>query len=130
MSTSKEDFDLKKTVEELESSVKKLHEIQKKRNEIDKQEPKIRRRISDLQKELYNYLGFIEVESPLERLLSLDKGDRYSVIDARPYRGLNVKKGEVVKAYQNDLPRDLFLGSTNMKSVDRWLEKLENGERP
>jgi len=50
----------------------------------------------------------------------------------RPYADRRVEKADVIKAYgihdNITQTRELFLGSTNMKSVDRWLEKLNNGE--
>jgi len=50
----------------------------------------------------------------------------------RPYADERVQKSDVIRAFgiHDDITttRELFLGSTNMKSVDRWLEKLENGE--
>lgn len=56
------------------------------------------------------------------------------IAEERPYRGKRVDKADVIRAYSKnnniDQVREIFLGATNMKSVDRWLDKLNNGEAP
>lgn len=56
------------------------------------------------------------------------------IASERPYRDKRVDKADVITAYERnpaiDETRELFLGSTNMKSVDRWLNKLDNGKTP
>lgn len=66
-----------------------------------------------------------EAESAAELLL---------IAEQRPFRDKRVDKTEVIRAYSKndniDQVREIFLGSTNMKSVDRWLGKLDNGDTP
>lgn len=54
--------------------------------------------------------------------------------DERPFKGKRVEKADVISAWnanQNaEDVKQVFLGSSNMRSVYRWLNKLENGEQP
>jgi len=82
-------------------------------------------------------------QSVLKQLESVrDPAMIAALAEDRPYRDKRVDKTEVIKAYHNAKTetnpkpniygplREIFLGSTNMKSVDRWLEKLDEGQAP
>lgn len=107
--------------EEMLRDLKKLSQqkqtLQKKRDSIDKEIDEVHEQIKTLQDSLIDFIS------------SFDSIPPESQIAKRPFKEKRVDKRDVIQAFKKGIPRDLFLGSTNMKSVDRWIAKLENGEQ-
>lgn len=62
----------------------------------------------------------------------VDAADLALLAEERPFEGERLDKALVIRAYkedQSELSRDRFLGASNWRSVKRWWDKLNEGER-